>query len=93
MKITYACQFKNYPYARHTTDDSISYTDYQLDVPVNITLPRNTFLCYITDKIIPVSCFEIEERRNKIFHLFITTLITFEELVNVLLSLTVVRRK
>jgi hypothetical protein len=35
----------------------------------------------------------IEERRNKIFHLFITTLITFEEFVNVLLSLIVVRRK
>ena len=52
-----------YIYSRHCTYDYSSRSDFNIDLPVNITLPANTAF-YITDITIPVSWYMIEAGRN-----------------------------
>ena len=45
------------------SNDSVSHTDFIIDLPISITLPENTAF-YITDITIPVSFYTIEAGRN-----------------------------
>ena len=45
------------------SNDSVSHTDFIIDLPITVTLPENTAF-YITDITIPVSYYTIEAGRN-----------------------------
>ena len=58
---------KIYIDSRHKSNDSVSNTDFKIDLPVNISLPEKTAL-YISDIAIPVSWYVIENgRHNKLY--------------------------
>jgi hypothetical protein len=54
---------KIYIDSRHKSNDSVSNSDFKIDLPVNISLPENTAF-YITDISVPVSWYTIEAGRN-----------------------------
>ena len=58
---------KIYIDSRHCTSDSKSSSDFKANLPINITLPPNTYF-YIIDITIPVSWYSVEAGRNHMIY-------------------------
>ena len=62
---------KIYVDSRQKTEDSVSHTDFRVDLPIgNLELPKNTGF-YITDITIPISFYTIEKGRNDMIYFII----------------------
>ena len=62
---------KIYIDSRQKTEDSVSHTDFRVDLPIgNLELPKNTGF-YITDITIPISFYTIEKGRNDTIYFII----------------------
>ena len=57
---------KVYIDTRYKTDDSISHSDFFIELPRTLNVPENT-ICYITDVVIPVSWSTVDIRNNKLY--------------------------
>ena len=57
--------------SRQKNEDSVSHTDFRVDLPIgNLELPKNTGF-YITDITIPISFYTIEKGRNDMIYFII----------------------
>ena len=57
---------KVYIDTRFKTEDSISHSDFFIELPRSLNVPDNT-ICYITDIVIPVSWHTVDARNNKLY--------------------------
>ena len=63
---------KIYVDTRYKTDDSISDSDFTVELPRTLNIPDNT-VCYLTDVVIPVSWRTVDDRNNKLYLWFTYT--------------------
>ena len=56
---------KVYIDTRFKTEDSISHSDFLIELPRSLNVPDNT-ICYITDVVNPVSWSTIDARNNNL---------------------------
>ena len=57
---------KVYIDTRYKIEDSISHSDFYIELPRTLNVPDNT-ICYITDVVIPVSWSTVDVRNNKLY--------------------------
>ena len=70
---------KIYIDSRQKTEDSVSHTDFRVDLPIcNLELPKNTGF-YITDITTPISFYTIEKGRNDMIYFIIGPTSAFED--------------
>ena len=74
---------KIYVDTRYRTDDSISDSDFTVELPRTLNIPDNC-VCYLTDVVIPVSWSTVDARNNKLYiHINVDLLTRYYKIITI----------